>query len=256
MITLLNKFDDKYIIKEKDVLDIASAYIKENAVEKYLNDINFDSTSNYLAYYNIRTNDIVFNDEKIINNAYKLYDLFYKEYHVNEDNYTYFVNFYYLYIIYHELTHVSQKKRYENSNDENIYNYLYDLCSNLRKSDVTFYKSKHDIFPMEIEANNKGTLKAYNLMQYTKLPNKECQMLYLRYLSFLITDYERINNFRIKTPIEKLSDENDFVDINKIYELTDHSHLSKIERLNLGLNITVKEYDGIEKEKQKILRHR
>lgn len=255
MITLLNKFDDNYIIKEKDILDVAASYVKDNNLEQYLSDIVFDPNNMHLGHYNLKTNKIVLNDEKIIKFGYKLFDKLQNRFEINENYYTYFLNFYYLYIIYHELVHVSQKARYESNinKKDDVFNYLFELCFSLHSNDNSFYKENHDFFPMEIDANNTGYLKAYTLMEYTKLPGKECKMMYLQYLHSLLNNYQKINNERIITPIDKLAMENGNVDINKIGELLNESKLSKIERMNLGLNITSKEYDSVIKEKTKCL---
>jgi len=253
MITLLNKFDDNYIMKEKDILSIISSYIKENNLEAYLKDVSFIDNTNHLGYYNVKTNELVLNDERIIKFGYRLFDKLNNKFHLNEDNYSYYLNFYYLYIIFHELTHINQKAKFEKSNNDDLFNYLYELCMKLHQNDVMFYSKNHDLFPMEIEANNKGFLRAYNLMTYTKLPLKECRVIKLQYIHSLIKNYERINNYRIITPIEKLLDASDATEIRRINELLDNSRLSKIERMNLGVGITPREYDSIIREKAKCL---
>ena len=257
MITLLNKFDDKYIISKKDILGIALSYIELNGLENYFKDISFSSDSKFMGYYNIKTNEIVLNDDKIMKFCYRLYDKLNKFNAIDEDYYSYFINFYYLYIIYHELTHVNQKAKYENGiNDNNLFNYLYETCFKIREEDKSLYNKYHELFPMEIEANNNGFLTAYNLMQYTKLPGKECKMMHFQYLTTLLINYEKVSDDRILTPIEKLTLETNCIDLDKVYELLNNENISKIGRLNYGLPISEREYDTIQKEKQKILRHK
>ena len=255
MITLLNKFDDHYIVKEKDIIDIAWSYVKANNLEGYLSDVHCDNKSNHLGHYNIRTKEIILNDEKVIKFGYRLYDKLHDKYKIGEDYYTYFLNFYYMYIIYHELMHVSQRAKYEMNidKDNNMFNYMYKLCSKLHQNDIFFYKSNHDLFPMEIDANNNGYLTAYNMMNYTKLPGKELRIMQLQYFFSLLNNYEKENTFRVITPIEKLARENPNVNLYEIFDIARQINLSKIERMNLGLPITSKEYDGLEKEKQKVL---
>ena len=119
MITLLNKFDDNYVIgKINDICDIVSPYIRQYNLGGYLKDISFNPESKYLAYYNIRTNRLFFNDEKIIRTGYRLFDQLRRKYQISEKYYTYFLNYFYLYIIYHELTHVYQKARDESTLNE------------------------------------------------------------------------------------------------------------------------------------------
>ncbi len=256
MITLLNKFDDKYIISEKDILGIVLSYIELNGLDNYFKDIVFSSNSKFMGYYNTKTNEVVLNDDKIMKFCYRLYDRLVKTCKVDEEYYTYFINFYYLYIIYHELTHVSQKAKYEKEiNDNSLFNYLYEVCFKIREENNSLYGKYHNLFPMEIDANNNGFLTAYNLMQYTKLPGKECKIMHSQYLNSTSLNYEKVSDNRILTPIEKLAMETKCIDLDKVYELLENEKLSKLTRLNLGLPITEKEYDNIEKEKVKLLKH-
>ena len=250
MIDVINKMNDHHIIEKDDILKIIADYISKNNLEKYLCDVVFSSETNHLAHYNISTNKVVLNDDRIINSCYKLFDGLQKIYQINEDNYAYFINFYYLYIIYHELTHVSQKAQYEKyCNKYNVFNYLYELCIVLREDEINFYKENHDIFPMEIEANNNGYLKAYQLMNYTNVPIKEIKIMYLQYLFSLLYNYKKIDAQKLQNPIELLSNENKLVSLRTIKNLLKKDELSKIERLNLGLPITLSEYKSIENKK-------
>lgn len=253
MITLLNKFDDNYVIKPEDVYDIVNAYIRNNSLEPYLKDISFDPTNKNLADYNLKTNEIVFNDNKIILAGYSLYDELYSKYHINEEYYTYFLNFYYLFIIYHELVHVSQKAKYERDiSKDNIFNYLYELSNQLRRKDINLYYINHNLFPMEIEANNEGYLYALNLMNHTKLPRRECRVMQLKYLSSLSLNYRTIGNLHIISPVEEFVGlDNETME--RINTLFSNTRLSKNERMNLGLFITLKEYKSIMNEKRKCL---
>ena len=250
MITLLNKFDDNYVIEKRDIYDIASAYIDENNIQSYLQDIIFTSKENVLAYYNVSTNKIVFNNIEIKNFCYKLFDKLQKMYQIDDAYFTYFINFYYLHVIYHELMHVSQKAEFER-NDSEIFCYLYGLCSLLHKDNNTFYKENHEIFPTEIQANNISYLTAYNLINHTKLPARKARIMYLQYLASLTSNYKKISKKAVLSPIDLLNVKNSIVDINEINKLLYSERLSRIDRMNLGLPITSKEYDNISYEKYK-----
>ena len=253
MITLLNKFDDNYVIREKDILDVVTAYTRENNIGDYLTKTSFSSTSKHLGYYDANSNQMILNSKRIIKLAYSLFEKLKEKYPINENYSTYFINYFYLYILYHDLTHVKQRIKYEANNKDSLYNYLYELCTDLHQKDFVYYKQNQESLSMEIEANNSALLRAYNMMSYTKLPRNECQIMRLEYLLSVLANYERVNNYYIMTPIEKLNKEDSKFDLDRIYELLDKTRLSKIERLNLGLNITPREYDSIEKEKNKIL---
>ena len=253
MITLLNKFDDGYIICEKDVLEIVSHYIKEDNLEEFIRDVSFDNNYGCMGAYNPINNKIVLNSDDILKFCYSLWNKLMKLYNIDEKYSSYFINFYYLYVLFHEVEHAKQNKKYKSLNDKSIlYAFLYELCSRLEGNNQ-FYDKNHDLFPMEIEANNNGLLKSYNLLSYTKLPGRETRILYLQYLFSLLSNYERINKYRVLTPIEKLYENVKTLDIDLIFNLLDESKLSKIERFNLGVCVTPKEFDGIDYEKKKIL---
>ena len=90
-------------------------------------------------------------------------------------------------------------------------------------------------------------------MNYTKLPSKEAKVMQLQYLFSLMMNYQKQNNFRVIAPIEKLAEKNPNVNLYEIYDIARQINLSKIERMNLGLPINSKEFDGLEKEKHKLL---
>lgn len=257
MITLLNKFDDGYVIKEEDVYSIVSSYKEEKKLDnKYLVNIDFNGKKlNYPAYYCLKDKKIYFDDKKIILNGYALYDKLNKLYQTDEDSYSYYLNNYYLYVIYHELFHAEQLKRHDLDLPFNeIHNYLFDLCSLLRHGNREFYDKNHNLFPMEIESITTGYFKAYNLMLHTKLSNRECKIMYLKFLKTLLDNYSISESDKtiIISPIEVLSTKTELIDLNKINELMSKVKLSKIDRLNLGLPITYKEYDSVKKEQDKV----
>ena len=255
MITLLNKFDDNYIIHEDDVLEIAFHYIKEYNLELFLNDVTFDNSKDEMAYYNVNRNIITINNEKTWKTCYKWADMFKEKYHIDDKYYSYILNFYYLYVLFHEFTHVMQKKNHDmlTSKTPTIYLFLYELCEKLHLDSQAFYDKNHDLFPMEIEANNNGLLKAHNLLSYTKLPNKETKLLYLQYLNSCLTNYNKINKYRISTPFDELYRREDRINMDIFNRLLNESKLNTKERLNLGLDITPSEYNHLQRERVRIL---
>ena len=245
MITLLNKFDDDYLMREKDFLDISASYIKDNDLENYLNDVIFDPSYPHIGRYDILNRRIILNNEKIIELANRLYRRLQDRYPIDERYSSYFINFYYLYILYHELAHVDEKVKYDSViNSSPIFNYLYEMCLKITSKDG-FYRMNHDLIPMEIDANNYGYLKAWTLMSYTKLPRREQRIMHLEYLSSMLHNYQKVGKNKIITPIVKLSMMDREIDLDKIIEYTNESRLSKIDRINLGLSITPDEYDSI-----------
>ena len=255
MSSLLSKFNDNYVINLDDVYEIALNYIKVNHLELFLNDIDFDDNREELAFYNPKECNIILNNKKTWETCYKWTDKFMELYHVDNKYYSYILNFYYLYVLFHEMTHANQKMNHDQltSKTSNVYLFLYELCEKLHLDSQEFYDNNHDLFPMEIEANNNGLLKAYNIISHTKLPKKESRILYLQYIKSLLTNYEKENKYHILTPLDKLYKEENRINMKMINELFDKANLTLIERLNLGLNITPKEYNHLQKEKLRIL---
>lgn len=255
MIELLNKFDNNYVISKDDVYEIALNYINVNHLELFLNDIKFDNLSSDLAAYNPKANNIVINNWKAWETCYKWADKLTEKYHIDNRYYSYVLNFYYLYILFHEMTHANQKKKHDmlTTKTPGVYLFLYELCEKLYLDSKSFYEKNHDLFPMEIEANNNGLLKSYNLINNTKLPKKEKRILYLQYIQSLLSNYEIINSDEIITPFNKLYKEESRINIDIMNMLYSGVNLNMIERLNLGLDISLSEYNHLQKEKLRIL---
>ena len=95
----------------------------------------------------------------------------------------------------------------------NVYLFLYELCEKLERENQSFYDKNHDLFPMEIEANNNGLLKSYYLLSHTNLPKREKRILYLQYIISLLSNYEKTSNNFISTPLDKLYKEETRINI-------------------------------------------
>ena len=248
MITLLNRFDDQYVVKKEDVLEIAAKYVKDHGEEAYLRDINFTKEDGVITDFNYKNNEFSINMDNLLKRSKELYQQL-KEKYKSEDKYeSYYLNFYILQAIYQELTHVSQKKKIESSNkQEELYRYLIELSIKEKENNQKLFRGSPLLIPAEIEATNTGLLTAFNLLDYTKLPSKESNIMYLEYLKNLILYYQRMNKYQVKTPIEILKEKDNNIDLKKIYRLLDKSKMKKMARMNLGLPITASEYKGIEK---------
>ena len=75
-----------------------------------------------------------------------------------------------------------QKKKHDalSLTTNKVYVFLYELNDDLMNRNKDLYTRCHDLFPMEIEANNTGLLQSYNLMSHTKLPNREKKIMHLQ----------------------------------------------------------------------------
>ncbi len=101
MITLLNKFDDHYVIEEVDILEIVKHYIHENNLEMYLNDATFDNSIPDIAKYNPITSIIYINMEKLMEVCNMWSNKLQKTYHIDDNNYSYLLNYYLLYSLFY-----------------------------------------------------------------------------------------------------------------------------------------------------------
>ena len=73
------------------------------------------------------------------------------------------------------------------------------------------------------------------------------------FLNNLLLNYRRRNNYQVSSPIDALSDMFPNIDIDRINELLDQSKLSRVDRINLGLPISPKEFDTVNNEVTKRL---
>ena len=252
MITLLNKFDDGYVMDKDDISRVFGEKIKEYTLEDYFKGVKFEILSDFMAYYNSSDGLIHFDDKKVERVAYEYCDSLVDWYNADENYYTYYLNFYFLYFIYHEIRHLEQLKKRVNgylpSND-----YLYDVCHDLRK-DKEFYKKNHNCFPMEIDAANFGLSKAFEILSHTKLVSRERKILQAEYLNSLHQRYSLSDDKRIvKSPVEMLASKSDLVDLDMINNISSKNRLSKMDRINLGLPITVGEYNELKNKEEKVL---
>ena len=244
MITLLNKFDDGYVIQSEDVLDIADSYIGNNNLSEYVNDITIscDDTSKYDDDNRL----VKFNIDDILENNVRLFKKLEQEYNIDEKYKTYYLNYFYLKQIYEVLTSISQKSKYDGKND--IRGFLYNYCKNVDLDDKSSL-----MLPMKIEASNEGLLTSYNYLNYTKLPGREAEKMHLEYLKKILLNYYRKNNFQVISPIELLNEMFPLIDMDELNGLLDQTKLSKIDRFNLGLPVTAKEYDSVQNDLNKRL---
>ena len=255
MITLLNKFDDHYVMKENDILETVYHYIVENGLELFIRDVPFNDKLNTIARYNDSKNIIEINMQKLMEVCNMWATKLQKTFHIDDNNYSYLLNYYILYALFHEITHAMQKKKHDalRFTTNKVYIFLYELNDELMNRNKDLYTRCHDLFPMEIEANNTGLLQSYNLMSHTKLPNREKKIMHLQYVDSLLSNYEKINKYRIKSPFNKLYNEDNRINMNLFNQLLNEVNLSKLERLNLGIDITPHEYNSLQREKIRLL---
>ena len=113
------------------------------------------------------------------------------------------------------------------------------------RKNIDYYKTDegHNLFPTEIEADNIGFSTSYKILKKTNIPKRELKILYGYFLGIMLYDYQVVfNEKRIISPIEKLSNSIDNINMNKLMEITEEDKLNFLERIKFGLPITFDEY--------------
>lgn len=242
MKTIIDTINNKEIIKEEQANNIVSLYIKKKELEKYLkNDIQYNDDK---TCYSRADRIITFNESYTFKLANQLYNYLNNYFGINDNSYSYYINFYYLYRIYHELTHSYQYKRDE-IGYKHSYSYLHLINNRLITKNNDYYEDVdgHDFFPMEIEADNIGFSMAYKIMKMTDISKRDLKVLYTYYLSTFLYNYSiESSEKRIISPIEKLSFVTKGIDMIKLIEIIKQDNLNLLERVKFGLPITFLEY--------------
>ena len=238
---LIEAINNKEIINEDIVLELVLQYIEQNNLDDYLNDFRYHYKS---CDYIICDKLITFNEDITLDLANKLYNYLNNNYGIDEEYKSYVINFFYLFQVYHELTHPFQHKR-DDGGYKRSYSYLDKLSHDLMRKNIDYYKTDegHNLFPTEIEADNIGFSTSYKILKKTNIPKRELKILYGYFLGIMLYDYQVVfNEKRIISPIEKLSNSIDNINMNKLMEITEEDKLNFLERIKFGLPITFDEY--------------
>ena len=97
MITLLNKFDDHYVMKENDILETVYHYIVENGLELFIRDVSFNDKLDTIARYSDFKNIIEINMQKLMDVCNMWATKLQKTFHIDNNNYSYLLNYYILF---------------------------------------------------------------------------------------------------------------------------------------------------------------
>ena len=205
METLINLINNKQIINEEEVMKIVESFKKEKDLYEYLKKFKYsiDESSGYF----IHNKTILLNEVMTMDLGNKFFDSLNNDFDIDKNNKSYYLNYYYLYEVFHELTHAFQHKRDDNGYKRS-YSYLNKLSENLHKRNMDYYQTLdgHDLFPLEIEADNVAFSKAYKIMKITNIPKKDLKILYTYYLNVLLYNYSiDVKNKKTISPIEALS---------------------------------------------------
>ena len=132
---------------------------------------------------------------------------------------------------------------------DNAFRYLFDVSREC--SDNGFVScDKKLLTPMEIEANNRARYRAYLLLRSTKLPTKKSEILRYHFLISLI-EYYGVEGI---PPINKVANEFENIDLDRLNELMNNTRMSVKEKMNLGLEVDPRIIDYVARRSEKVLR--
>lgn len=268
---LSGKFLDKKYIQE-----IIKTYIITNNLNSIVRNVKIDTYGNSLA---------VFMNDTLIIRYNSILDYVKKCHNYNPKNaskYSYIdINNEILSIIFHELTHVEQKKCIiEKTKDKIIREYLkegflmpsrkitfekgllpmYELVTgnnsfhlkeikNANKEPNSFYQKYHSFIPIEYNANLEGLLKTIDFTDDIGLINNKYQKSNI--YKYLLT-YYIVNPFGCKSPVETVNDLRS-IETNR----DDFKNISELDKVLYGLPIENETYQKImEIPKQKSIKFR
>lgn len=232
MITILNKFDDGYIIGDhnveqniKDIHDITSVFLKMYGIDD--KEIKLSNDSGIICAYDYYSNYAMLNAEKALEESMKFASDFPEEYR------SYYVNYYFLYFIHYLVMHLVQSQMYGQQNSDNPLRYLYDVSEKSSQNGIVTC-NESILTPMEIEARNMARKRAWQIMRSTKLPMKDVALFHYYYLSMLIEKYGDDG----LSPIEMMPLDNTNIDLEKLFQLMENTGIGIKDRINLGLPVS------------------
>lgn len=237
---------DRYFIER--IVTLIASY---DDLEEYIKGIYYDCYAVAVYYY--ESGILKFNITKIINELEKIYD----NNSFSKCSNDYILNKYlFIYlrlmeIIFHELEHIKQKKKLDNSREDNLENQLINISLIAREVYLDLYDNKHSLFSIERIANIKSCKRILELLKLdTSIPEFIYNNFYFRYC-YLVSEYYSSNSFPILEFVNATKGRITYQDIlfcekntNKILKKT-RNNFSFIDRITFGLPVTKSELDKI-----------
>ena len=238
------------LLSDDDVRKICQIIIQKNNYDFIKNisffPINILSENCSASYY---SDSIRFFEYGVMNLIDKCYDSFVNEYNLDSSK-TAINNYFYLCIIFHELSHVRQHylmDKYPNYFESKLFILCHKMIDNRE-----FYENNYYSLLTEVNATNRGSVTAYNL--YRSMPKEEITKNDLRCYSSILLNCILNNNYQIfpkeevilspsEVLIANLENKKIDFDINEYIKLiNDTSKFTLYQKLMLGLPIDYLEY--------------
>ncbi len=237
---------DRYFIER--IITLIASY---DGLADYIKGIYYDCYSVAVYYY--ESGILKFNITKIIDELEEIYD----NNSFSECSNNYLLNKYlFIYlrlmeIIFHELEHIKQKKKLDNSRGDNLEKQLIDISLIAREVYLDLYDTKHSLFSIERIANIRSCKRILGLLKLdTSIPQFIYNNFYFRYC-YLVSEYYSSGSFPILEFVNATNGKIVYEDIlfckkntNKILKKT-RDTFSFADRITLGLPVTKSELDRI-----------
>lgn len=205
-----------------------------------------------MGYYNINKREIVLDVDKIMNKAYQYLNQNPSLYYIRCAN---FINYNILHCLFHELRHVWQVNCLlkENNNASKIINYTDDI----RKRDFSFYMKKHDLFPLEKDANvfsHSVTLERFMDADPMVVNDHEIRFIVDSFLRFMIRNYNPtvfldnpLKDIVLSPKAYKTKESLEFIKYSLMKTSIECSNQDLFERLSFNFPINKAEYEYMQK---------
>jgi len=241
---IIDKINNLGIIDQDDYLNIGYLHCKRNRNLRILKDIKFDDTVDYIGAYHPDCQDIIFSFPKIVNSVEQAIEKQNKIIKLSKEDEIYLRNFYYLYVLFHELRHVEQHydHDYNSLTTDPLVLYLYELCDELERNKKTLYDEFHDLFPTEIDANYHGFIDSLNLISRTIAPPRIKNIMLYTTLKSPILNYSRVKKRDISSPFDKLLALDTSINTEIMDKFLTDKNLDLEEKISYGLNISLVDY--------------
>jgi len=237
METIINKINKNELIDQEDFRSLALSFCDKKGFPYLLKDISFDDDFHDIAAYKPRSRILVFNFDKVKELAIKTSKSLQQIYGIPDESINHFFNFNLLYVIYHELRHIEQDyDRDCNVNNNPAFTYLYDI-SIVAGRDHSIYTKFHDLFPIEIDANNYGFIYSYMTLLNTDISPREKKILLLQVYNSILLRY-KIENKKLISPIELFNDNVGLISLEHLFDLIKKSKIDSFDKLVHGLPVS------------------
>ena len=120
-------------------------------------------------------------------------------------------------------------------------------------SDQVLYDRFHDLFPIEIDANNYGFIYSYLTLLKSNISDNERKILLLQIYTSLLLHY-KVENKKIISPVDQFNEKVGFIYLDHLIDLVRKYDVNSFHKFVYGLPINRYEYFKLSNKKTKTLK--